>query len=227
MSDELPDIQDINETDPVRAVLAIDKHLRPSFDQVTNSGQVEIIYAYRAMMERACALFGVDFNIDEPSDDSTPTAKKVLYLTKLEIDKLKINLLHEKIQAGDSVALDDPWREKIHSYIAIIRQLVEGASLPVEIRDSIMAKLHSLSSEIDRRRTRIQVFTQVLVGLCEGVSAGAEALTPAVRLVERVIGAIARLHSAPPMLSLPPPDGCGLPPPDTVPELAPPETREA
>jgi len=204
-------IENIQETDPVRAIIAIDRELRPDFETINSTAQVEIIFAYRAMMERACKLFGVEFSVPEPDDDNYATARKILYLTKLEIDKLKVNLLYEKVQVGEAVVLDTAWRDKIHSSLAIVRSLVNRPEIPVQIRDSIMTKIHALDAEIDRVRTRIQAFTQVLVGLCEGVSAGATALTPAVRLLERVVGAVARVQpSQPAPLALPPPEDFGL-----------------
>ena len=213
MSEPGNGIENIEETDPIRAIIAIDRELRPEFSgsDVSSSQNIEIVHAYRAMMERACKLFEVEFKVPEPGDDHPATARKILYLTKLEIDKLKINLLHEKVQAEESVSLDAAWRDKIHSYIITIRGLVNAADIPVEIRDSIMARLNALDAEVERVRTRIQVFTQVLVGLCEGVSAGAVALTPAVRLLERVVGAVSRLHPIQsPTLALPPPEDYGL-----------------
>jgi hypothetical protein len=117
----------------------------------------------------------------------------------------------------NGVALDNAWRDKIHSYVLHIRRIVNDAKdLPVSMREAILHKLNAFDAEVDRTRTRLQVFSDVFVALCEGLSAGAEALIPAVRLGERIIGALARLQGEPPILALPPPDQFDLPSPDPL-----------
>lgn len=218
MSDLEFDLDEIQETDPIKAIIAIDRQVRPKITNMGSADQIEMVFAYRAIMERACNLFNVQFQVPVPESDTPSTAQKIFYLTKLEIDKLKINSLHRRLIEDDAVELDSAWRDKVHSYVAIIRGLVEKAELPIEIRDSILTKIHALDAEVDRMRTRIQTFTQVLVGLCAGISAGATALTPAVKLLERVIGAISRLHpNAPSIPALPPPEDFGLESPDQLP----------
>ena len=133
------------------------------------------------------------------------------------VDKLKIDMLIENMYSQSGVALDKPWRDKIHSYIGHIRIIVNNEpDVPVQIRETILKKLSAFEAEIERTRTRVQVFTDVFVSLCEGVNAGAEKLTPAVRVGERIIGALARLQGQPPILSLPSPDQFYLSPPEML-----------
>jgi hypothetical protein len=50
-----------------------------------------------------------------------------------------------------------------------------------------------------------------LVGICEGISQGAVALNPAVRLLERVVGALSRMQESENRpLALPRPEDFGL-----------------
>jgi hypothetical protein len=73
------------------------------------------------------------------------------------------------------VALDEDWRTKIHSYIASIRQIVQSTDLEASIKVGILKKLHALDAEVDRERSNIQVSSDALVAICEGISSGANA----------------------------------------------------
>ena len=132
-----------------------------------------------------------------------------------QMAKMRIDIAIERNSTG--VALDNPWRDKIHSYVAHIRQIVNDAGdLPIQIKEEILRKLHAFDAEVDRARTRIEVFSDAFVRLCEGLSAGAKALGPAVKLGERIIGALARLSGAPTVLALQPPEQLDLPAPETL-----------
>jgi hypothetical protein len=127
------------------------------------------------------------------------------------VDRLRITALREKTLSLNAIALDDDWRTKLHSYIATIRQIVQKTNLEASIKEGILKKLQALDAEVDRERSRIQIFSEALVGVCEGISSGANALAPAARLLERVIGSLARLKSnKPDVLALPKPDDLGL-----------------
>ena len=73
------------------------------------------------------------------------------------------------------MALDEDWRTKIHSYIASIRQIVQSTDLEASIKVGILKKLHALDAEVDRERSNVQVSSDALVAICEGISSGANA----------------------------------------------------
>jgi|HubBroStandDraft_6_1064221.scaffolds.fasta_scaffold597785_1 hypothetical protein len=208
------DLTDIDAENSLELIIEIDKRLRPSIAQVTGQADVEIVYAYHAAMKRACNLFDVPFDVPDPENDYTSTAQKLFYQTKTAIDLKKIDILYEKKNRAGSIALDTTWREKIHSYLKIVRQIVESAGLAPQIRESILKKLHDLDEEVDRKRTRIQKFNDALVELCGGVSQGATKLGPAVRLFERIVGALNGARPEPEIRALPSPDSLGLPSPE-------------
>lgn len=91
---------------------------------------------------------------------------------------------------------------------------MNSADLTEPLRQSIMNKLNDLQNEIDRKRTRLASAMSALSEMCEGVAAGAKTLEPAVKLLERVVGAFSGLQrrklSQQPA-ELPAPDTLGLP----------------
>ena len=83
-----------------------------------------------------------------------------------------------------------------------------------------MAKLNAFDAEVERDRTRLQALSAIFIELCTAMSAGATALQPAVRLLEKMTGALARLSGVS-MPALPPPADYGMidpPPADDLPD---------
>jgi hypothetical protein len=201
----LDDLLETNETVPLKAVLLIDSKLRPGDTSSSDDDR-----KYVSAMMHACELFGIPPDVTmKPHADNSEVAQ-AYRRTKIEMDKKKIDLFHRQSVSQASVKLDATWREKIHAYIAHIRNIVQRESMDVALRDKILARLNALASDVDQYRAGVRKAADVLVGLCEAVSGGATALTPAVRVFERVVGAIERLKSKPEMLALPKPDDFGL-----------------
>jgi hypothetical protein len=214
------DITEITETEPKRLFVEIDKNIRPEITNFTLHGTVQRMKAYFQTLTHAAKRLDIEFAVNWPEEiDATASGADLFQLYQViaaEVNKRKVDILID----DRGVALDTAWREKIHTYVSHIRLIVNGAeNLSVQIRDRILAKLHAFDAELDRSRTRIQVLSDAFVSLCEGLSAGAEALGPAMKLCERAIGALARLREEPPVLALPPPEQLDLPAPDTLEKL--------
>jgi hypothetical protein len=187
------------------------------------------VRVYLEKLQHAASKLDLDLPIgdDTPNFSISSEADRFFELLKASVDKLKIDIAIDQMTQEKSINLDQPWRDKIHVYVLHIGKLIqEAADIQVQIKESILKKLHEFDAEVDRGRTRIQVFTDIFVGICAAISEGATTLGPAVRLGERIIGALARLQGAHPILSLPPPEQFDLPAPShvepTAGELTPP-----
>lgn len=114
----------------------------------------------------------------------------------------------------DYVVLDQNWKEKALSLLSHVREHVRGADIPEGLRESIFQRLADLQSEIERNRTRIAAAGEALAEICSYIGKGAENLTPAVRLLERITGAFRNAQKASETSSrqraLPPPETLGL-----------------
>jgi hypothetical protein len=220
------DITAITETDPKKLFVQIAKASTPTYTPTPpfNDRDNQVVERFYYTLKHAADRLGVEFDVSQPSADTKPMKREDLYDDILgEIEKRKIDIVVERSLSESTVALDEPWREKVHAYVAHIRSVVNSThDLPTQLKESILAKLNAFAAEVDRGRTRVQTFTDVFVGLCQAVGQGAIALTPAVRLGEKIIGALARLQGQPPILSLPPPEQFDLP--DT--QLLPPPTED-
>jgi hypothetical protein len=216
------DILDIRESDPRTIIAEIDKNIRPQIENFGSEDVPKIVF-YLHSLRHAYSSFGLDFPISEPKQMNYNDAVMIYNASKREIDKLKIDILSEKRQRESAVLLDETWRGKIHSYLENIRHIVERTEMDVALRDRILDKLNKLAAEVDRNRAPLQKFTDTWVELCEGISQGADALAPAAKLFERIVGAIVRLGTAgKPQLLLPKPEDFGLGEP---PKIPPPQSK--
>jgi hypothetical protein len=214
VSDET-DITEITATDPKQIFVEIDKRIRPDAGNRYLDGTT--VEAYYSTLKHASLSLGVEFNVKEPASSSEQDPSERLRAIKEEIDKKKIDILVETTTRKTAIQLDTAWRDKIHSYILHIRNIVNSAdNVPAPIKEGILRKLSELDTEVDRGRTTVQIITDVFVELCAGVSSGAKALIPAVKIGERIIGALARLKEQPPTLALPSPDQFDLPSPEMM-----------
>lgn len=202
-------IIEIDSDDPLEIVIEIDRRIRPNFLSVDDTSEAEAVETYYVTIKHACDSFGIPFGVAPMEQPSSFSDFRQLFAdTKVAMDRKYVDLLSAR--KGTGIVLDETWRAKIHAYLAIIRGIVDRAAIDPALKDSVLARLNALGAEVDRTRTRVQKFGDVLIGLCGAVGAGAKELEPAVKLLERVAGALERLHPKPVTLALPAPETLGL-----------------
>jgi hypothetical protein len=205
------ELSEIKEADPKKAFVEIVETIKPaSFSHPYNVNEKRRIRSYWQNAKHAAESLGFAFEIEGPgftSGDDASFDEALVEITEM-VERYRIDLVVAGVSsAKDNIAIDAVWRDKIHSYVSHIRQVVEAVeNISAPLRQSILNRLNTFVAEVDRHRTRVQSFTDVFVGLCEGISEGATALIPAVRLGERIIGALGRLGREPQQLQLPPPE---------------------
>ncbi len=137
------------------------------------------------------------------------------YLKAIDLD-IRVNdaIIHDNYY----IELNDDWKTRATTYVSHIRDVVSKAEVVEAIRERIFKRLNDLQGELDKNRTRVEAMTEVFLSITEAVSKGAKHLDPAVKLVERLAGALSGArtsrieHDAP--LQLPPPEQLGLPDPE-------------
>jgi hypothetical protein len=179
-------------------------------------------------MKHACEVFGIPFNLGLQPVNDAGHALHMFQLTKFEIETKQIDLLKQRMENKATIELDDTWRAKIHAYVAHIRPIIEKAPISQGLRDSILEKLNGLAKEIDRSRTRVRVFGDLLIEVCGAMGTAAKEMKPVVALLEKIVGAVVRLHGVEHPLALPPPEEFGLDASEPVaPHPSETDTREA
>ena len=162
------EIEDINEADPRRFLIEAEEILAGQIKDETS------LKTYVRLVKHLSNKLNIPLPIDENEKD-WENLREIMINVQDQMAKMRIDIAIERNSTG--VALDNPWRDKIHSYVAHIRQIVNNeGDLPIQIKEEILRKLHAFDAEVDRARTRIEVFSDAFVRLCEGLSAGAKAL---------------------------------------------------
>jgi len=143
-------------------------------------------------------------------------AKDAAWLVEQRYLELSIEDLikTETARSTNYVEIDEDWKAKVTSYIFHIRDAVEKADIIEGMRERIFSALNQLQSEVDRNRTYAQSVSEVFLVVTEAIGKGAKNLGSAVRLVERLAGAVSGLRTAKieqeKQLKLPAPEQIGL-----------------
>lgn len=131
---------------------------------------------------------------------------------------IEIRINDAMLDGMNYIELDDTWKAKATTYVAHIRDVVAKADVAESIRERIFKRLNELQAELDRNRTRVEAITEVFLSITEAVSKGAKHLDGAVKLIERLAGALSGARTAriehETQLRLPSPERLGLSDPD-------------
>jgi hypothetical protein len=85
-----------------------------------------------------------------------------------------------------SVALDIPAKSKLRHLLAQLRETIDGLDISIAKKERLFSRINELQEEIDRDRTRYQVFGALLIEACDDIGEAATRLEPVVRMIERV-----------------------------------------
>lgn len=157
----------------------------------------------------------VSLKANEYSDDVS-TARFAVEDYFNRVYARNLNHLDPKL-AKNVVELDEPWRQKITSYITHIRAVLQGEDIEKRLYQSIMNKLNDLQEMVDRREARIDAAQEIFLDLTRTAGEGAKNLNPVASLGKKLWLAIEKLKGSQgehEPKRLPPPETLGLPDPD-------------
>lgn len=100
-----------------------------------------------------------------PSNDREVWEAFEIFETDVLNLTIQIEINHARRRKRYSVAFDSAERQKVRHYIEQIRTTVENSDVPQNKRDAIFKKLAELTLEIDRDRTRLEVFADAFRGM--------------------------------------------------------------
>lgn len=203
-----------SKTEQLEVFLSVAADERPGVIVFGNENSVSAVRNYIGAVCYAGTNLGFDINIPVSEVLVAPPEQLRQFLERLDgyvqMRRIDALILSRKLPPSGFIALNATWRGKIDTYVTIIRAIVRGANLQPLLQESILAKLQAFTSEVERDRTRLEALSGVFVDLCTGVSLGATKLIPAVRVLERMVGALSRLGGVTSLPALPPPSDLGL-----------------
>jgi hypothetical protein len=147
------------------------------------------------------------------SDQRVSFRKALFHLDKLI---LEISIGNRKLltENKDVAWLSESWRTRARSYLASIKQLVQENVAQEALKERIFSRIAILEQDLERNRTRLQSVSELWLGVTESVARGAKNLEPAVKLLEKLGGALSAARSEQeehaPQKMLPAPEKLGL-----------------
>lgn len=112
---------------------------------------------------------------------------------RAELDHYTVQIQIAQIRSGPrhSVALDESEKKHLRAYADKIKEIIGHSSIPVAKKERLYDKLNAFIVEVDRDRTPLQRFTDVIMALSTTGGEAAEELEPTwkwVRLAAEVLG---------------------------------------
>jgi hypothetical protein len=132
------------------------------------------------------------------------------------IDHFKVQVLINRAQVRHqySVALTSDEKDKLRNYVNEIKNFIGKSSLSQNKKDRLYNKLNAFLAEVDRDRTRLEVFSDMSIAIAHVGGEVAKELEPVRKLIDsisRLIGrnmdesALGRTLPKPTTKKLPPP----------------------
>lgn len=211
--DNLPD-------DPEVAFVRLYEQLHGDFEERVQSNDKDLRGYYAEFMN---SIIGVaqGLDIDGFGEWSVPDEWDDIYPAFTGFDRavkryvMEVKIRKSRVTKVYSVHLTDEEKEKIHSYINKIREVVSSADLEERKRNSLYAKLSAFEADVDRSRTRFDNAMLMTLDVISIVDQGVKTLNPLNELLRRIQDVMSKAKSKEPEHNqLPaPPDRKKLDPP--------------
>jgi len=188
------------------------------------SASLQWVKAIQMLSSKYNVRLAIPFKISKDSDYRRDKDSLDRLLSSIDdaIETIDLEIkIDDAIEGSENhIELSADWKERATSYVFHIRSVVSKAQVNESMRERILKRLADLQFEIDKNRTRVNSISEVFLSVTEAVGQGAKHLEGAVRLVDRLAGALSGArtakieHDLQPRL--PAPDRLGLPPPDEI-----------
>ena len=111
------------------------------------------------------------------------------FKSKVEYLTTRFRLRQHRIASGSVgtlISIGSNYKSEVGGLLDTIRKIVNQEVNEVQKRDSILAKIASLQSEVDRDQTTVDALFSRMLDLSQTIGKAADNLEPLVRLMERV-----------------------------------------
>jgi hypothetical protein len=233
------DFVDAAEVSPEMAFVRLERKFRARFqNNIENSQSSESYNAYvREYMNHTISTadaLGLDFLDEEFPFGASPHLKsngqrdeqldRLTFLVDRFAVRAQIN--HIRRPPQDTVALDASEKRILRHYVEQIKEVIDTSTLLVSKKERLYDRINSFLEEVDRDRTALQRFNDIVISLAHTTGEAAEELEPTWKWV-RLIGALLGARQENEQAKLPKPvTPKKLPPPKKIKE-PPPKPRNA
>ena len=99
---------------------------------------------------------------------------------------IRIQIRHTRRTKGYSVAFDHATKAKLRHHLSQIKNTVDKLEVPQTKREALYARISALESEIDRNRTRFDVYSALLLETATTTGKAARKLKPLMKLLHPI-----------------------------------------
>lgn len=179
--------------DPEQAFLVLERAFREQCETSLQSGHQDenaSVYHvdYIAKVIAAITELGLEANFST----DLPLIEDVSYNTYLNFSKdvknycTRLEIRYGRRTQGFSVRFDAAAKSTIHNYITKIREVVQTLEVETPKKEALLKRLTALSDEIDRDRTRLEAFGELVLSVSSIAGQAAEKLEPIRRWIDSI-----------------------------------------
>src|ERR1700687_2912381 len=114
-----------------------------------------------------------------------------------------MRLAQARHQDQYSVALGETEKRKIRHYIEQIKKIIEDSPLGIEKKEALFDRINDFLKELDRDRTRLEIFSDFIITIAHAVGDATKELEPIkgfIVSIARVLGYGKSLENSAPKL---------------------------
>lgn len=195
------DFEEISGLEPELAFVRLERKFRDALnaklqDADNNNAYNSFIIEYMNHTIAAAGALDLDIlkNWKIPSHATSKHLADIFHDFTTEVDhyKVQIQILHIRTPQRYAVALTASEKEKLRHYVAQIKTVIDNSSLSNDKKEELYNKINAFLAEVDRNRTRFEVYSDLAIAVARTGGEMAKELEP----VTRLINAIARLLGA-------------------------------
>jgi hypothetical protein len=108
------------------------------------------------------------------------------FVTAVDHFKVQVQIRQAKSYNRYSVALDSNEKDKLRSYVAQIKKVIDDSSLGTSKKERLYDKINSFLAELDRERTRFEQLADLTMSLAHLGGEAAKELEPARKLLHTI-----------------------------------------
>jgi len=194
------DFDVVAEVSPEMAFVRLEHKFRAAYERnIEGPNSPEAFNHYRVeymnhTVEAAQAL-GLDFlnDFEVPGEYEDSAVVSVYKDLRQYVDAfiVRTRIRHVRSGSGISVALDSSEKKHVRAYAGKIKDIIDKSSLLPAKKERLFDKINAFIAELDKDRTGLQKFTDVVLSLARTVGEATKELEPAwkwAHLIAEILG---------------------------------------
>lgn len=185
------DIYDELPVEPEAAFLMLEKHYREKYESGIRRNSDDTDFSVHQMEYIAQVLGAIsELNLENEFRSDVPSIEDVNTQTYLNFSKdvknycTRLSIRVSRRVQGFSVIFDSASKQKAHHFIGQLRELFTTIDVDTPKRDALFTRLIALEKEVDRDRTRLEVYGELIIETASILGKAVEKLRPVQELLD-------------------------------------------